>query len=118
MTKSGFQYHKDTSYDRRNMTGHYLDWQNQPGIFKQYHGIDPLFLPQDVTPPEKMLSSLLKNPDMNTTARAIDLEDLSLTLRLTYSLTAKTRHAGGDFFWLYPNLSIIKKPGKLFCYWV
>jgi SagB-type dehydrogenase family enzyme len=30
---------------------------------------------------------------------AIDLTSLSLVLRLTYSLTAKTRHAGGDFYY-------------------
>jgi len=99
MTKSGFQYHKDTSYVRHKMTGHYLDWENQPEVFKHYPGIVPVSLPQDVHPPEKKLSSLLKNSDINTEVGAIDLEDLSLILRLTYSLTAKTRHAGGDFYY-------------------
>jgi SagB-type dehydrogenase family enzyme len=99
MKKAGFQYHKDTSYDRHNMTGHYLDWQNQPGVFKQYPGIDPVLLPQDVHPPEKKLSSLLKNSDINTAVADTDMEDLSMILRLTYSLTSKTRHAGGDFYY-------------------
>ncbi len=99
MTKSGFQYHKDTSYDRHNMTGHYLDWQNQPGVFKRYPGIVPVLLPQDVHSPEKKLSSLIKGTAGSAPLRAVSFEDLSLILRLTYSLTAKARHTGGDFYY-------------------
>ncbi len=99
MKISGFQYHKDTSYDRHNMTGHYLDWQNQPEVFKQYPGIDPVPLPHEVHPPEIKLSSLLKYSDCDIPVESIDLEGLSLILRLTYSLTAKARHAGGDFYY-------------------
>lgn len=99
MKKTGFQYHKDTSYDRHNMTGHYLDWQNQPGVFKQYPGIDPVLLPQDVHSPNKKLSSLIKETAGSATLRAVSIEDLSLILRLTYSLTAKARHTGGDFYY-------------------
>jgi SagB-type dehydrogenase family enzyme len=99
MKESGFQYHKNTSYDRHNMTGHYLDWQNQPVVFKQYPGIDPVLLRQDVHLPEKKLSFVLKNSDINTAVADIDMEDFSMILRLTYSLTAKTRQAGGNFYY-------------------
>ena len=99
MKKSGFQYHKDTSYDRHNMTGHYLDWRNQPGVFKQYPGVDPVMLPYNVHPPEMKISSLLKCSHGDASVGSIDLEDLSLILRLTYSFTAKARHGGGDFYY-------------------
>jgi SagB-type dehydrogenase family enzyme len=99
MKKSRFQYHKDTSYDRHNMTGHYLDWQNQPEVFKQYPGIDPVLLPQNVHSPEKKISSLIKGTAGSAPLRAVSIEDLSLILRLTYSLTAKARHTGGDFYY-------------------
>ncbi len=79
--------------------GHYLDWEHQPVVYKRYPGIDPFLLPQDVRAPGNRLSSVLKNPDIHMAVGAIDLTSLSLVLRLTYSLTAKTRHSGGDFYY-------------------
>ena len=99
MKKSCFKYHLDTSYERNKLTGHYLDWENQPVVYKRYPGIDPVLLRQDVCSPEKKLSSLLKHSDMGTARVPINVELLSQTLRLTYTLTAKSRHSGGDFYY-------------------
>jgi len=98
MIKSGFQYHNHTSYYRNKMTGHYLDWHNQPMVYKDYSDINPILLPRDVQLPGKKLSDLLKETDMNNRAGEIDRGVLSLILQLTYSLTAQTRHEGGDFY--------------------
>jgi len=64
------EYHQETSYDRKRMGGHYLDWQNQPLVFKTYPNMEPLILPSDVELPEKNLSSILQieadGPYMNS----------------------------------------------------
>jgi SagB-type dehydrogenase family enzyme len=97
MKTSGFAYHQLVSYDRGKMTGHYLDWEHQPLVYKHYPGIEPLLLPQDVSLPQTRLSSLLKHPEIASASAEMDLGSLSKIFRLTYSLTAKARHPGGDF---------------------
>ena len=99
MIKTSFQYHHHTSYDRHKMTGHYLDWQNQPVVYKNYPGIEPILLPQDLRPPEVKISHLLKEMETNRMTHEIGVEDLSLILRLTYSITAKTPYSGGDLYY-------------------
>lgn len=99
MIKTSFQYHHHTSYDRHKMTGHYLDWQNQPVVYKDYPGIDPILLPQDLRLPEKKISHLLRDMETDSMAHEIDMEKLSLILRLTYSITAKTPHSGDDLYY-------------------
>jgi hypothetical protein len=96
--KTASQYHQFTEYARNKLTGQYLDWNNQPWVYKEYPGIDPILLPRNVQPPNERLSDILKGPETGATARGIDIEELSLVLRLTYSLTVKTRHSGGDFY--------------------
>jgi len=81
------------------LTGHYLDWEHQPLVYKHYPGMDPVLLPQDVHGPENTLSFILKNPDIPKSPIAVDLASLSLVLRLTYGVTAKARHSGGDFYY-------------------
>lgn len=97
--KSAFQYHNLSSYERHRMSGHYLDWQNQPIVYKEYPGIDIMPLPQDIRPPKGKLSSILKERAPDHKTRAMNIKDLSLILSLTYSLSAKARYAGGDFYY-------------------
>ncbi|MFO7601137.1 MAG: SagB/ThcOx family dehydrogenase [Candidatus Desulfacyla sp.] len=99
MKTSGFSYHRLVSYDRGKMTGHSLDWEHQPLVYKHYPGVEPLLLPQDVSLPETRLSSLLKHPGTASVSSTMDLESLSRIFRLTYSLTAKARHGGADFYY-------------------
>ena len=100
MTVSLGEYHQETSYQRQAMTGHSLDWENQPTVYKAYPGIEPLLLPRDISLPEVNLSSLLKGerpPEEGT--RSLDINRLSRILQLTYSLTSKARHPGGEFYY-------------------
>ncbi|UCF57391.1 MAG: SagB/ThcOx family dehydrogenase, partial [Deltaproteobacteria bacterium] len=80
------------------MTPHFLDWQNQPGVFKDYPGVAPVSLPSNLPLPEEKLSSLLIERDVRDKIKQIDVEAVSLILRLTYTLTAKARAAGGDYY--------------------
>ncbi len=98
MIKSCRQYHHHTSYQRDRMTPHYLDWQNQPSVFKDYPGVTPISLPSDLSLPEEKLSVLLKSGQEGEKVEKMDVEVLSLILRLAYTLTAKARSAGGDYY--------------------
>ncbi len=98
MIKSSRQYHDHTSYQRDRMTPHYLDWQNQPSVFKDYPGVTPLSLPSDLSLPEEKLSALLKSEPVGEKAEEMNVEGLSLLLRLAHTLTAKARSAGGDYY--------------------
>lgn len=98
MIKSSARYHDTSSYDRHKMTGHYLDWQNQPRVFKDYPETEPVLLPQDIQLPDEKLSALILEARRNRGARKVNVRDLSSILRLTCALTAKARHPGGDFY--------------------
>ena len=80
------------------MTPHYLDWQNQPSVFKDYPGVAPLSLPSDLSLPEEKLSALLRSVQVRETVQEMDVEALSLILRMAHTLTAKARSAGGDYY--------------------
>jgi SagB-type dehydrogenase family enzyme len=94
---SSYQYHHNTSYDRHAMTGHSLDWANQPAVFKHYEGIQPLHLPQAMELPKRFLSSLMKGPSERD--GPLDMMALSRILFLTNTFTAKARHPDGDFYY-------------------
>lgn len=81
------------------MKPHYLDWGNQPDVYKHYPGVEPIPLPRDSRLPEEDLQSVMLGQAMGYGAGAVDMERLSGLLLLTYSLTAKARHPGGDFYY-------------------
>lgn len=73
------------------MSGHGLDWANQPDPYKEYPGFEPLSLPTPVAPPGIKLSSVLREGGTWPTDQEITLKDLSLILFLTHTLSAKTQ---------------------------
>jgi len=98
MIKTCLDYHQKTSYDRFDMSGHSLDWANQPKVFKEYPGITPLSLPSELQIPKGKLSVILGEPSAPGMPGELDLETLSLLLLLSYTHTARARHPEGDFF--------------------
>ncbi len=97
---TGWGYHLETSYDRSAMSGLSLDWANQPNPYKGYPGLEPVPLPRDVTPPVCDFSDLLLGG--GTPAREpapLDIDTLSRIFLLTYSVTARARHGGGEFLY-------------------
>ena len=101
MSISLIQYHNLTSYQRDKIAGHYLDWENQPTLYKTYPNVEPFLLPRDIKLPEKKLSSLLKEKTTSTNNRStfLNIDDLSRIFLLTYSLTNRVKHSGGEFFY-------------------
>jgi len=99
LMKSLTQFHDFTSYRRDRMGGHFLDWQNQPSVYKTYPNTEIVQLPKDTQFPEKFLSNLLKEPGPDKGPPRLDIEDVSRILLLTYSLTAKTLQGGTAFYY-------------------
>lgn len=98
MNTTSKEYHDKTSYHRHKMSPHFLDWQNQPSLYKTYPGIDPVELPTRPKIPRVNLQSLLLAPSLPPGSKEIDIEALSSIFLLTYSITGKARHGGEDFY--------------------
>ncbi|MBN2032897.1 MAG: SagB/ThcOx family dehydrogenase [Deltaproteobacteria bacterium] len=98
MIKTCLDYHQETSYDRHRMGGHFLDWADQPALFKTYEGIERVSLPREVELPKRRFSSLVLDRMAGRPATTIDLDTLSRLLLLANTLTAKARTQGGDFY--------------------
>ncbi len=100
MIASAKQYHFKTSYDRYKMTGHGLDWANQPDVYKLYPGIAPIDLPRDIDLPQVKLSELLnKRISKDCRLPSLSKADISRIFLLTYCLTATARHGGSEFYY-------------------
>lgn len=99
MSVSSLHYHDRTGYDRFRMSGHGLDWNNQPSVFKEYPGLEPLLLPREVPLPEAPASEVLTGSEgRDESVESLAVEDLSRVFLLSCSLTAKARYPEGDFY--------------------
>ena len=99
MIRSGKEYHTATSYDRYRMKGHALDWPNQPSVYKTYEGIDPIPLPDVSQFPETSLWELTKPQTLIRSDTLLDIGRVSQIFALSYSLTAKSRQPGYEFYY-------------------
>lgn len=97
MMRSIAQYHDRTSYDRLAMGGHFLDWGNQPDVYKRYPAARRIPLPDKVDLPQPSLWGILCEGQAVPRSGPATLEDLTRLLLLSYSRTARSRHPGGDF---------------------
>ena len=111
MNMSAIAYHLATSYDRHRMQGHFLDWQNQPHLYKKYPGIEPVPLERQHGFPERSLWDLLAERSPPEQPHMLDLKHLSAIFFLTSRITAQSRHGSDIFYYrstasagaLYPN---------------
>ena len=99
MFQSALDYHNSTSYDRHDMKGHYMDWPNQPSVFKEYGGVaqTPLLCPESFQ--RKTLVDLCQGKltkDQNVT---FDYPTLGGLLHLAHAVTAQAKHGGAYFYY-------------------
>jgi SagB-type dehydrogenase family enzyme len=99
MIKSASDYHQHTSYDRHAMGGHGLDWANQPVVYKNYPGLEARALPRELDWPEDKLSQIVPTKPSESPCPPIDSNQIARIFLLTYSITARTRHGGEDFYY-------------------
>ncbi len=100
MLVNTIKYHEETNYQRHKLKGHFLDLKNHPDVFKTYPGVELYKLPRIFEFPQTNLSNLIKKDHpQNEASRTPDIKELSRILLLTYSITARAGHAGGDFYY-------------------
>lgn len=112
MLSTAADYHDLTSYDRNRMSGHSLDWSNQPVTFKTYHGLKHIELAgnEGDSSSSQNLDELLHTKAALTPV-SMNFDTLSRVLKLSHCLTRKERVAGGYFYFrnvasagaLYPS---------------
>ncbi len=92
-------YHYQTSYGRHAMSGHFMDRENQPDVFKVYDNIEPITLPEPGSFSPDDLWGLTEKKDNVDLFAELELGHVSRVLSLAYSLTAKVRYPGEDHFY-------------------
>lgn len=98
LIKGGADYHWKTAYDRYRMSGHYMDWANQPIPFKQYRKRTAEPLPPVIDFPVNSLWSLILPPTSTSGTQVPDKNRLARVLYLTGGITAQSRQGGQDFY--------------------
>ena len=58
MDQPAWKYHNTTSYERSEIGGHFLDWENQPDVFKTYADRELLEMPKEIPLPGEGLFTL------------------------------------------------------------
>jgi SagB-type dehydrogenase family enzyme len=100
MTNStyGKDYHNRTSYDRRRMTGHPLDWDHRPDLYKRYPNTESIPLPQNGGSMGSVsLWDIVQSSHETLAAKKMDLEGLAGLLGLSYGITASVRYPQETF---------------------
>ncbi len=111
MDYSSAIYHNISSYDRRAMEPHALDWRHQPVVYKVYEGIKTVGLADINSLYAKSLATVCRSGGQGILTNSINPTDLSKILLLAEGLTGRQRQAGQDFYYrsapsagaLYPN---------------
>ena len=98
---AAWQYHNGTKHSYQSVHGsrHYLDWRNQPLLFKMYPKLAAIPLPRQA--PQTgvpALSAISTLPGESQSAAVPDLNALALLLHLSAGVTKQKRFAGGETF--------------------
>ena len=98
---AAWRYHNGTkhSYQSVRSNPHYLDWRNQPRLFKVYPKLDPIPLPRQV-PQTGMgaLSAISTIPGDLEFPAVPDMNALALLLHFSAGVTKEKRFPGGETF--------------------
>jgi len=98
---AAWRYHRRTkhSYQSVHSNPHYLDWRNEPRLFKIYPKLDPIPLPREVRQTGvPALSAISTIPGEPQSPAVPDLNALALLLRFSAGVTKQKRLPGGETF--------------------
>ncbi len=112
--ETGADYHSATAYDRYNMTGHAMDWANEPHPFKVYSSVNSMALPEIRALPEESLWRLSRRENEHGEGTALTMDMLSAIFALTNSFTAKRKNRGGTFYYRAPASAGALYPAELY----
>ncbi len=96
---NGKTYHDRTSYDRQRMTGHPLDWQHRPDLYKRYPQARSVPLPaEDMAARAPSLWDIFPGGAGGTAPpKQVTLANLAALLGLSYGITASVRYPQETF---------------------
>jgi SagB-type dehydrogenase family enzyme len=81
------------------MSGHSLDWPNQPTVYKEYQDLELVPLPPSGPAIQASLAEIVLSNPRGQWSAPVDLKTLSRVFSLAYRLTAKRVHPGGEFYY-------------------
>ncbi len=113
------RYHWQTAYDRKRMTPHQLDWAHQPAPFKHYPERDsvPLPRPDPAGTGSQSLWTVCRRAVAPVHQSLPDMNVLSSILALAGGLTARTRQAGGEFYFRSAPSAGALYPNEIYLFW-
>ena len=93
-------YHAATKHSVRSVrsSGHSLDWETKPLLYKIYPTLEPIRLPQDLPWPTRETLAVLRGggPTVEENAEALTLERLAALLFFSAGVTKKKSSPGGE----------------------
>jgi SagB-type dehydrogenase family enzyme len=96
---NGKEYHTLTSYDRRRMTGHAMDWEHRPDLYKRYPQARSIPLPEEgLTAGTVSLGDIIAGGnEKQAPPRSMTLTKLAQLLGISYGITATVRYPQETF---------------------
>jgi hypothetical protein len=93
------RYHERTKHSPESVraSAHYLDWGNRPQPFKEYEGIEPLPLSDELTQPQRAALDAIADGAGRTPA-PLALPDLARPVRWGAGVVRTQRLAGGETY--------------------
>ena len=89
-------YHRLTAYERHSISGHGLDWSDQPDPYKRYLHREPIPLPAPRPPLAELFDLILDQPPRPAaTDRDPDAGDLAAVLLMSAGVTARQAPGAG-----------------------
>jgi SagB-type dehydrogenase family enzyme len=94
-----WNYHNSTkhSYESVRTNPHFLDWANQPRLFKIYPSLDPIPLPKDIAHTGRPALSVIGLAETDTSRDTpVSVEDLASVFHYSAGLTRRRPYSGGE----------------------
>ena len=94
-------YHNATKHSYRSVRSnpHYLDWANQPLLFKVYPTLDPLPLPREIRQTGMAALSVISQPSVPVEGNSLpDLMSLAQILHFSAGIIRRRTFPGGEIF--------------------
>ncbi len=95
-----WDYHNRTKHSPQSVrsSGHFMDWDNQPLLFKIYSTLQPTLLPQELSPSSvSALAALSALPEW----KEVSIPDLRTVARILFfsaGITRRRKYPGGEVF--------------------
>jgi hypothetical protein len=97
--EAAWAYHDGTkhSYDSLRRNAHYLDWDNQPLVFKIYPKLEPIPLSPNLSSPGMPALTAISAPSVGSEAQVLPTsQTLSEILFLSAGITRRRSYSGGE----------------------